>query len=177
MNAERIERLAIDRRLGELNEDAAVLFDTYLAEHHEARSWARSMSDTCAKARQAIDSRTKDKDAGTGLTMARPHWRAPIRWAHVGRWAAVVAVSVGIGVTAGRWMQPPVSGPKIIQTEPAGTVSAGWAQTLGDSESSFWRGKALAMMKPQPYRTANVRDSQTSLWDRYRQFRKEPSYE
>jgi hypothetical protein len=179
MNAERIERLAIDRALGELNEDAAVLFAAYLAEHPEAQEWAKGMSDTCAQTRKAIDRRTQDKNMENPSARTGSHWSPRVHWVRVGRWAALVAVSVGIGVTLGRWSRSPAP-PAGYAAAQAGTVASasdGWQQVLSSQGQGFWQSKALALLQATPYEIPGSRDPQASLWDKYKQFRKERSHE
>lgn len=177
MDAERIERLAIDRALGELNEDAVVLLDTYLAEHPEAQPWARSMADTCARTREAIDKKTHNTDAGNSVGGYRQPAR--IHWARLGRWAALIAISLGIGAAVGRWSRPrfPVRDEKVAQAQSPVPAPEGWRQLLASPGQGFWQRKALAMMESKPHEPAHSPRTQTGLWDRYRQFRREPSYD
>lgn len=178
MNAETIERLAMDRALGELNEDAAVLFDTYLAEHPEARVWAQGMSDTCAQTQRAIDSKTQDASKQAPHTRIHSHRSPRVHWARLGRWAALVAVSAGIGAAVGRWSQSQAPAPDHTVIRAA---SADGAQThqqlLSGQDQGFWQSKALALLQTRPYETARSRDRQAGLWETYRQIRKERSHE
>jgi anti-sigma factor RsiW len=178
MNAERIERLAMDRSLGELNEDAAVLFDTYLAEHPEVQALAQSMSETCAQTRRAIDSKTREESAVHHVAGTRCPWSRWIHWARFGRWAAVVAVSVGIGVTIGQWSRPqvPAQDSQVVQAEPAGSPDD-WQPVLSSQRQGFWQNKALALLQTRPYESSGSHEQQTSLWGRYKRLRKEPSHE
>ncbi len=178
MNAERIERLAMDRALGELNEDATVLFETYLAEHPEAQPWAQDMASTCAQTREAVDKKTHGQS--TEDFPARMHWRwlTQIQWERVGRWAALVAVAAGIGVTVGRWSarhEPPAD-VMLVRAEPAGD-SEGWQQVVNRQSQGFWQSKALALLQTKPYETPGSRERQMNFWLRYKQSRKERSYE
>jgi hypothetical protein len=178
MNVERIERLAIDRALGELNEDAIVLFDTYLAEHPEAREWAVRMSQACVQTRKAIDKRTQDQSVENPSVKIRRDRPTRIHWLGVGRWAALVAVFVGIGITVGRWSQPqvPAPGNRVVEA-PASGDTRSWRQILSNQGQGFWESKALALLQTRPYKTAGPRGPQTSLWERFKQPRKERNYE
>lgn len=178
MNAERIERLAMDRALGELNEDAAVLFDTYLAEHPEVQEWAKGMSETCVHTRKAIDSKTQSESMVNPPASVRCPWSKRIHWARLGRWAALVVVSVGIGVTVGRWSRPqiPTSGGTVVRAQSVDGPD-NWQQMLISQGGGFWQSKALALLQTRPYESPGSRKQQTSLWGRYKQLRKERSYE
>jgi hypothetical protein len=178
MNAERIERLAIDRALGELTEDAAVLFDTYLAEHPQAQEWAGRMSEACAQTRRAIDRRTQGQGVENPSVRIRPDRPIRIRWLPLGRWAALVVVSVGIGVTVGRWSRPQVPAPDFsaVQAQPSGSTES-WRRVLSNRRQGFWQSKALALLQTKPYPTAGPHDPQANLWEMYKQSRKERSYE
>ncbi len=176
MKPEIVERLAIDRALGELNEDAAALFDMYLAEHPEAQERARRMSDTCTQTRRAIDRRTQEADIRSPSSRIRPHW---VHWTRAGRVAALVAISLGIGVTVGRWSQSsaPALGHAVVRAEPVASASDGWQQVLSSQGQGFWQSKALALLQTTPYTAAGSYASQTNLWGKYKQIRKEWSYE
>jgi hypothetical protein len=172
MERETIERLAIDCVLGELNEDAATLFEAYLAEHAEAKQWAEPMMQTCTRTREAIAQKTQVAEAAV---QPEPIRLPQANWSALGRWAAVIAVSTLFGVTVGRWSMP-------SQTQKPDTVVArtgqpdagpeGWRRVLSQSGQGFWQTKAVAMLQSQPRGIPGSTESQRSLWDRYRQFRK-----
>ena len=178
MNAETIERLAIDRAMGELNEDATILLDTYLTEHPEAREWAENMSEICAQLRKTVEKRLKDAAVESPRARASYHQPIRVRLANVGRWAALIAISVGLGIVLGRWSRPQV---QTIQYAaiPARSeaVTDVWQRIVSGQEHGFWQDKALALLQAKPDETPSSQDVRTSLWDRYRQFRKERSYE
>lgn len=175
MNAERIERLAIDRALGELNEDATVLFDAYLAEHPQAQVWAQAMSDVCARTHRAIDKKTQYGSAGDRAPRVHSFRPTRIQWGRVGRWAAVVAVCLGLGVTAGRWSRPqaPPRADAVVRADSAPSGSDGWRHVLSGQERGFWQSKALAALRSQPYEGADPRERQMGFWDRFRPSRQE----
>ncbi|NLZ03860.1 MAG: hypothetical protein GXY19_01640 [Phycisphaerae bacterium] len=175
MKRETIERLAMDRALGELNEDAATLFETYLAEHAEARQWAEPMTQTCIRTRQAIAQKTQPSSAQ--LAPPKPF---RVDWSALARWAAVIAVAAILGAAIGRRSAPsPTPEPEtvIVRTVPRQAGAEGWRRVLGETEEGFWQTKAVAMLQSQPREVQRSTESGPSLWDRYRQFRKERSRE
>ena len=97
MERETIERLAVDRALGELDADTTALFEAYLADHTEAQVWAQAMSQACGRTREAIHRRTQTVASVPHIPTAiatRLAWGAPARW------AAVILISLGLGATA-----------------------------------------------------------------------------
>jgi len=177
MERETIERLAMDLALGELSEDAVTLFETYLAEHIEARQWAEPIMQTCIRTRQSIMQKTQ---AAARLTQYEPVRLFPADWSALARWAAVVAIAAFLGVAIGRRSVPsPTQRPEtvVVRTAPRQAGPEGWQRILSDSEQGFWQSKAIAMLQSQPREIPGSFESQPSLWDRYRQFRKERSRE
>lgn len=177
MERDTIERLAIDRALGELDPDTTMLFDTYLAEHPEAERWARPMTKTCDRTREAIVRKTQTHAA---IPWPKPARLLPIHRAAIVRWAAVIAVSALLGVTVGRWSRPPQPagpGAVVVRTVEPDTGPEGWRKILNEPEQGFWQTKAVAMLQSQPNEIPRPTDSGPGLWDRYRQFRKERSRE
>lgn len=177
MERETIERLAIDRALGEMNEDAAALFEAYLAEHAEGRQWAEPMMQVCTRTRDAIAQKTLPAD-----TVARPE-SVRLPWIDrrtVARLAAVIALPAGLGVAIGRRSAPSPTQKHetvIVQPAPREAGPEGWRRVLSESEQGFWQTKAVAMRQSQPREVPASTESGPSLWDRYRQFRKERSHE
>ncbi len=177
MERDTIERLAMDRALGELDPDTMVLFEAYLAEHPEARRWAGPMGQICDQTRDAIAQKThRDvRVAQSGCVPSLPIYRYAIV-----RWAAVIAVSALLGVTVDRWTRvPPVQAPEtVVVRAPAPDAGPqGWRKVLSEPEQSFWQSKAVAMLQSQPTEMPTPPESRPGLWDRYRQFRKERSHE
>lgn len=176
MECDIIERLAIDKALGELNSDADALFDAYLAEHKEARGWARAMSQTCTQTRKAIN--TKTRPVGLDRQLPRVPFSGVLAWQTVGRWAAVILIALGIGATAGRWSKPQTSTRTTIVVRTASIPAPdGWKRVLSQPEPGFWETKAVAMLQPKSAEIPSVPPSHRGLWDRYRQPIKEWSYE
>ncbi len=176
MQRETIERLAIDHALGELDADVTALFEAYLAEHADARHWAEPMMRTCTQTREAIEKKTQPDEAIT----CREPIRLRIDRTAIGRWAAVIAISALLGVTIGRWSRPPeTQKPETVVVRAAAPDAGpdGWQRVLSEPEQGFWQTKALAMLQSQPREIPGPTASQSSLWDRYRLFRKERSRE
>jgi hypothetical protein len=178
MERETIERLAMDRALGELDADTTALFDAYMAEHPEMQPWAEGMSRTCARTREAVVKKTQPTDAQDRPDEARVYQLRVIPWRTWGRWAAVILISLGIGAGVGRQSRSDVSvtRPTVVQVQSA-PAQAGWQRMAGASGNGFWETKAVAMLQPKVYELPRPRAEHAGLWDRYRQSRKERSYE
>jgi hypothetical protein len=177
MERDTIERLAIDRALGELDADILALFEAYLAEHDQARQWAESMGKTCGRTREAVTQKTRRDDA---IAWPEPVRRLPIHRIAMVRWAAVIVVSALLGVTIGRWSSPSqMQTPEtvVIRTATAGAGPEGWQKVLSEPQHGFWQSKALAMLESQPNEIPRQAEPRPGLWNRYRQFRKERSRE
>jgi hypothetical protein len=172
MERQMIERLAMDAALGELNEDAEALLNAYLAEHAEARTWAQSMTAVCAQTRNAIDTRTTRNDTLTVPALLR----TSIHWARAARWAAVVMVSLLIGVGIGRRPEPLATAPPVnvvLDTTRRATVRS-WQEIVRAPGNGFWESKAAAVWQSKPYRTSV---SQPNLWEAFKQLQKGHDYE
>jgi hypothetical protein len=171
MERQMIERLAMDAALGELNEDASALLDAYLAEHPDAREWAKQMTSLCERTQAVICEKTQQKEVS-----ARACRRVRIHWATPARWAAVVVISLTIGASVDRWLKPhpiPSSPTVAVETTRSGGPRS-WQEVLSDSSGGFWQAKAAAMWQSKPQRTTH---SQPSLWETFRQLQKERSHE
>jgi len=178
MERETIERLAMDRTLGELDTDTTALFDAYLAEHPEVQPWAEGMSRTCERTRDAIVRKVQSNRIDDRAHEACVHRLWAIPWRTLVRWAAVVLISLGIGAGLGRQSTPNVSVPRsaVVQA-PAAPVRAGWERIKDAPRNGFWETKAVAMLQPKVFEQPHPRADHRSLWERYRQSRKERSYE
>ena len=178
MERETIERLAMDRTLGELDADTTALLDAYLAEHPEMQLWAEVMSQTCERTRDAISRKAQSNGIDDRAREARVHCLAAIPWWTLARWAAVILISLGIGAGVGRRFRPDAPPPPVVVARaPSTPARAGWGRIVGVSEDSFWEAKAVAILKPKVYEPSRARTAGTGLWDRYRQSRKERSYD
>ena len=178
MEREIIERLAIDNALGELGADAAALFEDYLAEHPETHTWAESMAQTCRRTHAAIESKTQSP-AGQGPPITMPTRRFIGPGARIlGRWAAVIFILLSVGVGLGRRSIPqaPTTQTTIVEADQPAPAK-GWDRVLAGPKDGFWQTKALAVLQGKSYEVPRPGRPQTGLWDRYRQSRKERSYE
>lgn len=178
MERDIIERLAIDQALGELNSDTMALFETYLAEHAEARHWAQAMAQTCTTTREALRRKTQPIEGNRHVIRVRAFWPKAAAWRIWGRWAAVIVISLALGMTAGRWSKPQPTTPRtiVVQAEPTST-SDEWTQVLSEPGQGFWEAKAVAMLQMKSEGIPKTRATYRSLWDPYRQSIKEQSYE
>jgi hypothetical protein len=81
-------------------------------------------------------------------------------------------------MTAGRWSMPRPTPPRtiVVQAEPT-PAPDGWTQALSKPGRGFWEAKAVAVLQMKSERIPKARAAHRSLWDRYRQSRKERSYE
>jgi hypothetical protein len=176
MEREAIERLAIDSAAGELNQDAEALFRTYLAEHPGSNKWAEDVRQIYYKTEAAIRTKTAhigEADVIPGITPV-----LQVRWFSVARWAAVIALGIIIGFTAGR-RDRTYSTYRTAFRDPA--PDSKQVETVSDLKEkyagTFWGDKMLALLEHKPglrYK-ANLRGVGT--WDKYRQYIKEKNYE
>lgn len=178
MERDEIERLAMDSMAGELNEDAEALFKEYLAEHPEANKWAGGMLEIYEKTGAAIEAKTTHINGiSEGKKVISISPRLYVRWLPIARWAAVVIFAAFVGISVGRWTKSPVvpEWSEEITDYPDSTAERVIAtQDIGDS---FWREKALAMFQAKPSMSRTVSITGPNLWEKYRQFIKERSYE
>jgi anti-sigma factor RsiW len=128
MNQENVERLIIDRALGELNPDAAALLDDWLAREPRMKADAAKIEETLALARSVL-STTKEQPIVQRSKSIRPVW---IPWA-VGM-AACFVVGVGVGILPSRQPTP---------KEAPENVKVALAQDAG-----FWSARRLLMASP-----------------------------
>ena len=178
MKRETIERLAIDVAAGELNEDAEALLDAYLAEHPQAKQWAEQMLTTYESTQEAIAEKTSWANTTAGPSPAGRKPTGWVKWRSVGRWAAVVVLSIVIGFAAGHWR----STDKTIQvalSEPEQSLTP--VKTASDLKEkyagTFWVDKILALLEHKPAQQYKADLHSVSLWDKYRLYKKESRYE
>jgi hypothetical protein len=174
MERQAIERLAMDLALGELNEDAAALFDAYLVEHPQAQPWAQSMKTICLRTQETIHAQTCPMGMPARQTAAQVY-RRPVSWGRVSRWAAVVAIALAIGIGAGRWLEPSqrASRPAVAVETTRRTLRNDWRQVLNESGGGFWESKAAAALQSPPRGPSDLQGSQPSLWEMLKQRQKE----
>jgi hypothetical protein len=172
MKRETIERLAIDSAAGELNEDAEVLFQTYLASNPQARQWADNIRQIFDETQAAIRTKmalTKNHKVAPKIT---PAFR--IRWVPAARWAAVIFLGTVIGFSAGRWettgqtqrvaIQKPSPEPKPVENV---------ADLQKKYVGTFWGDKMLALVDNTSRCQHKVNLHDIRSWDSYKQFTKE----
>lgn len=178
MEREIIERLAIDSASGELNEDAEVLLEAYFAEHPEANRWSEDMLRIYEKTEATINAKTSGAEAGIGRAAAGTNLLSQVSWLAVGRWAAVLFLAAFIGVGLGRWSKSePITGKSGSVTVSPSLMVKRPGYAVEDTLGSFWRAKAIASLKPRPYRGHKAYMQFGGLWERYRQYIKEKNYE
>jgi hypothetical protein len=176
MEREAIERLVIDSAAGELNQDAESLLRNYLAEHPKANEWAGDMLQIYEKTEAAIKTKTAHADIEKitpGITPV-----SQVRWLSVGRWAAVVALGIIIGFTAGRRNQTG-STYRIASHEPSRDSKQG--ETVSDLKEkyagTFWGDKMLALLEHNAGQRYKANFRSVGSWDKYRQYIKGKNYE
>jgi len=175
MDRERIERLAMDSALGELGEDAMALFEAYVAAYPQANEWARQMQRTCAVAQEAIAVTTRaPRQKSFGARRHRYRLRCINRPA-LGRWAAVVAVSLLAGAGVGRWSARQDAGSAalapvtVVRAEPA---AKSWQELLSEPGQGLWQAKALALLGPASLAPAGLKTGE-NVWEKYRRYLRE----
>ena len=175
MDRERIERLAIDSAAGELNEDAEALFRSYLAEHPDANEWAMDMMGAYEMTETAIEAKTKDAGAPP---IADTKVSRPVDWRSAGRWAAVLAIGLFAGFSAGRWSRPlKTKQIAVVRIAEQPRVVATAADLKAKYAGTFWGQKVLASLKPRPSIKREDRRETGDIWDMYRRRVKEKCYE
>ena len=133
------------------------------------RPWAKSMTAACAQTRDAIDIKTTRNDMPA---MPTRRW-ASIRWAPAARWAAVVMISLMIGVGIGRRPSPTTPSVNVAIDTPRNTGARNW-QDMVRRGNGFWGSKAAALLQSSPRRAAAP---QPNLWETLRQLQKGHNYE
>lgn len=178
MERENIERLAIDAAAGELNQDAETLFGAYVAEHPEASRWAKNMLQTYEKTQAAIHIRTANADAISRRPVIKRKRLPYLRWQSLVRWAAVLLVGLVIGHVAPRRPAADRTGPMVLGEPPQRQAQVKTVQDLKQKYAgTFWGDKILAFMEHKPRQFYRGSTSDTSFWDKYRQYVKEKRHE
>lgn len=176
MERQAIERLAMDLALGELNDDGAALFEAYLAEHPEARQWATRMNAICEQTREAVVAKTGPAALPPRHSATRVRRTVRVRLANVGRWAAVVLVSLALGAAAGRRMTSPtesISRPTASAERGASSTQRDWRAVLNGRSQGFWESKAAAMLQRQPGVAGDAYEPRPSSWQMLKQRQEE----
>jgi len=178
MKRERIERLAIDSAAGELNEDVEALFEAYISAHPQAGRWAEDILRIYKETETAIDTKTRDADAGDGMPAVKISRLSELKWKSFGRWAAALIVGALIGFAGGRWQ---ITGKTSsidfakLQEPPA------QVETISDLKEkyagTFWGDKVLALLESRPGQRYKADFQDVGFWHEYRQYIKEKHYE
>jgi hypothetical protein len=178
MEREQIERLAMDSAAGQLNEDAQMLFEEYLAEHTEANNWARDMLGIYRKTETAITEKTKRAvmpEMSMNKAETKPYSMS--YWLPIARWAAVVVLASLIGAAIGRWTKSPVPSERPYVSAYPDLAMNRTGPDMENTGESFWREKALAMFQAKPLTAHTGSITGPTLWEKYRQLIKEKHYE
>jgi hypothetical protein len=178
MERENIERLAIDAGAGELSEDARLLLQTYLAEHPEANRWAKDMLQTYEKTQAAIQTKTANADLSSGIPVVKKNRLPHLQWRSLIRCAAVLLVGIVIGHAVGWRPAADRTGPTVLGEPHQRQAQVKTIQDLKQKYAgTFWGDKILASVEHKPHQLYRGNTSDTSLWDRYRQYVKEKRHE
>ena len=175
MKREEIERLATDIAGGELPQDAVKLFNDYLANHPQADSWAKEITDLYHTCRQTVVAKTA-RDKPNTKTIKSPAEYSPFNYRTIGFRAAMILLAVLIGAGLGRWSkhEPAKSKPYAVVVSPR--PPANWPViTMQNNEESFWHKKVIASLRPRPYKKRKI--AQGGFWDKYRKYSRENHYE
>jgi len=174
MERQAIERLAMDAALGELNDDAAALFEAYLTEHPETRQWAGPMKEICRRTQEAVVARTRPAALSHLPCAAGARRIVRFRLANAGRWAAVVIFSLVLGAVAGRGLMSParsVSRPMTSAEAFRSSMQEDWQAVLNGRGRGFWESKAAAALQRQP--GGGSYEPKPSPWEVLKQRQKE----
>lgn len=175
MEREIIERLAIDSAAGELNEDVEALFRAFLAEHPEANPDSEEMARIYEETAAAIDAKTRNADAGTGMPAIKTNRLLQADWRPFGQWAAALIVGVLIGFTWGRWqITGETSRITFIQPDRPAVQVKTISDLREEYAGTFWGDKVLALLENRPGQRYKADFRDVSFWQKYR---KEIRYE
>jgi hypothetical protein len=167
MEREAIEKLAMDSAAGQLNEDAETLLQEYLTEHPEANKWFQDMQEIYETTQVAFDTKTSSVKQPTEN---KPYLK--FNWFPVLRRAAVIAIAVTIGITAGRWSKSEIPQQKLQQVATSSdTATKSQGIRLEDIGEGFWRDKVMAMMNSSPAKMHRDYISGPSLWEKYNKYK------
>ena len=176
MEREAIERLAIDSTAGELSQDTNALLRTYLTEHPQANKWAEDVRHIYDKTEAAI--RTKIAHASTGKVVPKTRLISQVRWLSITRWAAVIALGIIIGFTAGRWSQTDSAYRIALQESRQNSKQVETVSDLKERYAgTFWGDKMLALLEHKPGQRYKANLHNVGGWDKYRQYIKEKNYD
>jgi hypothetical protein len=174
MERETIERLAMDAAAEELSDDARLLLESYLAEHAEAQQWAREMTSIYEITQAAIEAKTEH----AAPSPAETRRLIPLDYLAVARWAAVLAIAVFAGFSAGKYTGTErTDRPRIVRIVEPHRAVASVADLKAKYADTFWGRKVLASTEPRPRPRTATHSSTGNFWDIYRRNLKEKRYE
>ena len=169
MEREAIEKLAMDSAAGQLNEDAETLLQEYLMEHPDANKWFQDMQEIYETTQVVFDTKTAPVKQPTEN---KPSMK--FNWFPVFRLAAVIAIAVTIGASAGRWSKQEVTPQKQQQvTASSDTAAKSQGFRLENIGDGFWRDKVMAMLNSSPEEIHRSNIASPSLWEKYNQYKGE----
>lgn len=137
MNTDALRRLAIDRALGELSDDAAELLDAYIAEHPETSSIPSDSSETLSLVRSAL---IAPRNAGVDepmpplrmkTTRAQAATKPILAWSRRTAVAATILLAFLLGTRSGHQETEP-------RTPPQQVAAAPHEPTRDADVSGFW---------------------------------------
>ncbi len=135
MNREALEHLIIDRRLGELPNDVALLLDAYLQATPNANSTVLEVEATLSLAKQAVHkSSTIDNSLPPfpSSRIAAAMSDRPQRPSHFLRWPVALAATLALGVFLGTRTNLSTS-PRPVQSIPVA-----FNEVSDDAPGDFW---------------------------------------
>ncbi|MBE7508152.1 MAG: hypothetical protein HS101_17960 [Planctomycetia bacterium] len=135
MNREALEHLIIDRRLGELPNDVALLLDAYLHASPDANSTVQEVEATLTMTKQAVHtSSTNDTTLPSfpSSRIAAAMSDRPRRPSHLLRWPVALAATLALGVFLGTRTKLPTS-PRPVQSIPVV-----FHEVSDDAPGDFW---------------------------------------
>jgi hypothetical protein len=121
MDAKVIERLLVDRHLGELPNDVSELLDAYIVDKPEYSRLQRDITKVLTLAGQALEPPMPDETPMPSLSSAASTGAAPIRlrrsvrtWGRTAALAAALAISFILGNRTSGPTHGPLVGPEIV---------------------------------------------------------------
>lgn len=163
MTNEQLERLAMDRACGQMNEDTEALLAAYLAEHPEAQQIAGAFAGVCGRCEKALTA-MQTKPLPRAIESPKRLFIGPRILTY--RHAAMLLLGVLLGLAIGRLGTPAApqeqfaAGPDSVKTKSG--------SPLASIEDGFWKEKADALKKPKLWAVDAKTQTHESFWGRYR---------